>query len=480
MADPKGFLKYKRQVCAMRPVKERLKDYKEITVFKSVPQSQEQASRCMDCGVPFCHSSCPVGNLIPEWNDEMFRGNWKKAFSALQHTNNFPEITGRICPALCEYGCVLGYNDDPVTIRENELSIIEEAFKNNYIKPRPPKIRTGKKVAVVGSGPAGLAAADELNKKGHFVTVFEKDEKPGGILRYGIPDFKLDKSVIDRRLSILRKEGVVFKTGADVGGIIPAKKLLSGFDAVCVCIGSRKPRDMNIEGRSLPGIHLAMDYLCQSNRKISGENASAPAIDACGKRVLVIGGGDTGSDCVGTANRQGALSVAQIEIMPRPPVCRTPDMPWPKYPMLFKTSTSHEEGAERQWSILTKRFEGAAGTVERVTCCQVEFVHDKEKGCRVMKEIEGTEFAVSADLVILALGFVHPEHDGLVKDLGLETDERGNIRAGEDCMTSKKGVFAAGDARRGASLVVWAIYEGRQAARSIDRHLASNPRRKSR
>lgn len=472
MADPKGFLKFKRQTCAMRPVEERLKDYKEITVLKTPGQSSEQASRCMDCGTPFCHSSCPVGNLIPEWNDEMFRGKWEKAYLALQSTNNFPEITGRICPALCEYGCVLGYNDDPVTIRENELSIIEEAFKRGLVKPARIKNRSGKKVAVIGSGPAGLAAADELNKKGHTVTVFERDKRPGGILRYGIPDFKLDKAVIDRRLGLLKKEGVMFKTGIDVGGAVPAKELLSGFDAVCVCIGSRAPRDMDIPGRSLSGIHFAMDYLCQSNRRIAGESFDGLAIDACGKRVLVIGGGDTGSDCVGTANRQGALSVSQIEIMPRPPVCRTEDMPWPKYPMLFKTSTSHEEGADRQWSILTKKFEGSSGSVERVLCARVEFVHDKEKGCKVMRQVEGTEFVIEADLVILALGFVHPDHGGIVRSLGLKTDPRGNILAGEDHMTSQKKVFAAGDARRGASLVVWAIYEGRQAASAIDRFLS--------
>ncbi len=478
MADPKGFLKFKRQTCRMRPVEERLKDYKEITVLKTVDQSEEQASRCMDCGTPFCHSSCPLGNLIPEWNDEMFRGKWDRAYRALQSTNNFPEITGRICPALCEYGCVLGYNDDPVTIRENELSIIEEAFKNGFVKPARIKNRSGKKVAVVGSGPAGLAAADQLNKAGHTVTVFEKDDHPGGILRYGIPDFKLDKRIIDRRLDILKKEGVIFKTGSEIGEDMPAKKLLSEFDAVCIAIGSRRPRDMNIEGRSLGGIHFAMDYLCQSNRKISGEKIFSPIIDACGKRVLVIGGGDTGSDCVGTANRQGALSVAQIEIMPKPPVCRTPDMPWPKYPMLFKTSTSHEEGADRQWSILTKRFEGTSGAVERVVCVKVELVHDKEKGCKVMKEVPDSEFVLEADLVILALGFVHPEHRGLVEELGLAKDERGNISSGDDHMTSKKGIFVAGDARRGASLVVWAIYEGRRAADFVDKYLCSIPRKK--
>jgi len=480
MADPKGFLKVKRQTCQMRPVEERLKDYKEIPVLKGEHQAKEQASRCMDCGTPFCHSSCPVGNLIPEWNDEMFRGNWQKAFSALQSTNNFPEITGRICPALCEYGCVLGYNDDPVTVRENELSIIEEAFKKGYVRPKPPKKRTGKKIAVIGSGPAGLAAADRSNKYGHSVTVFERDDRPGGILRYGIPDFKLEKRVIDRRLALLKKEGVVFKTGIDVGGEYPVKDILSQFDAVCIAIGSRTPRDMNIEGRSLGGIHFAMDYLCQSNRRVSGEKIYSAPIDACGKKVLVIGGGDTGSDCVGTANRQGASSVTQIEIMPKPPVCRVPEMPWPKYPMLLKTSTSHEEGAERQWSILTKKFEGEDGAVKRVVCTNVEFVFDKEKSCQVMKEVPGSEFVIEADLVVLALGFVHPEREGILEDLGLKLDARGNILAGADYMTSKKSVFAAGDSRRGASLVVWAIYEGRQAAESMDRYLseAVNKKRK--
>ncbi|MFA5104041.1 MAG: glutamate synthase subunit beta [Candidatus Margulisiibacteriota bacterium] len=478
MADPKGFLKVKRNTCQTRPASERIKDYREIVILKSKTQSEEQASRCMDCGTPFCHSSCPVGNLIPEWNDEMYRGNWQKAFTALQLTNNFPEITGRICPSLCEYGCVLGYNDDPVTVRENELSIIEEAFKNGHVKPAPPKKRTGKKVAVIGSGPAGLASADQLNKYGHSVTVFEKDDQPGGILRYGIPDFKLEKHIIDRRLALLKKEGVVFKTGVDVGEEYSAKEIVSQFDAVCIAIGSRTPRDINIEGRSLGGIHFAMDYLCQSNRRISGEKVYSSPIDACGKKVLVIGGGDTGSDCVGTANRQGALSVTQIEIMPKPPVCRTEEMPWPKYPMLLKTSTSHEEGAKRQWSILTKKFEGENGTVKRVVCTNVEFVFDKDKFCQVMKEIPGSEFVIEADLIVLALGFVHPERDGIVKDLNLKLDVRGNILTGPDYMTSKKPVFAAGDSRRGASLVVWAIYEGRQAAESIDRYLSTSVTRK--
>lgn len=480
MADPKGFLKVKRQICQMRPVKERIKDYKEIPISKSKPHAQEQASRCMDCGTPFCHASCPVGNLIPEWNDEMFRGNWEKAYKVLQATNNFPEITGRICPALCEYGCVLGYNDDSVTVKENELSIIEQAFKSNYIKPRPPKKRTGKKVAVIGSGPAGLAAADQLNKYGHSVTVFEKDEQPGGILRYGIPDFKLEKRIIDRRLGLLKKEGILFNTGVDVGEEYPAKKILAQFDAVCIAIGSRTPRDMNIEGRSLAGIHFAMDYLCQSNRRVSGEKIYSFPIDACGKKVLVIGGGDTGSDCVGTANRQGAASVAQIEIMPRPPVCRTPEMPWPKYPMLLKTSTSHEEGSDRQWAILTKRFESENGNVKRVVCAKAEFVFDREKACQVMNEVPDSEFVIEADIVILALGFIYPQREGIVEDLGLKLDGRGNILTDQDYMTSKRSVFAAGDSRRGASLVVWAIYEGRQAGESIDRYLSAISRRKGR
>ncbi len=470
--DIKGFLKVRRGHTEYRPVCERVKDYKQVFVLRNGAQSQEQGLRCMDCGTPFCHWACPVANYIPEWNELIAAGKWQKAFELLNATNNMPEITGRLCPALCEYGCVLGINDDPVTVRENELAIIEQAFKEGFIKAQRPGKRTGKKVAVVGSGPAGLAAAAQLNKAGHKVTVFEKYDKAGGILRYGIPDFKLEKWVIDRRLDIWRKEGVTFKTGVNVGVDYPVKKVLKEFDAVCLTGGSRVPRDLQIEGRELSGIHFAMDYLIQSNKRVSGEKISQGSlIDAKGKRVLVIGGGDTGADCVGTANRQGAGCVTQIEVMPMPPECRSEDMPWPGYPMLLKTSTSHEEGAERQWAVLTKKFAGENGQVRKVFCVRAEFPGKDAKGCPVMREVPASTFEIEADLVILAIGFMRPEHEGLLKELKLEFDPRGNVKTDSNYMTSKKGVFSAGDMRRGQSLIVWAIHEGRHCARAVDGYL---------
>jgi len=389
----------------------------------------------------------------------------------LTATNNLPEVTGRICPALCEYACVLGLNDDPVTIRENELSIVEYVFKHDLIKPKIIKQRTGKKIAVVGSGPAGIACADQLNSAGHNIVVFERDDAVGGILRYGIPEFKLEKKIIDRRISILQKEGIKFKTGLDVGARYKVKQLTDEFDAVAVACGSRLPRDLNIEGRGLSGIHFAMDYLIQSNRRIKGEKIPPEQlIDAKGKRVVVIGGGDTGADCVGVAHRQGASCVMQIEIMPKPPACRTKEHPWPKYPLLFKSSTSHEEGGARDWSILTKRFTGSDGKVEKLFCVKVELKKDIS-GCSVMQELKGSEFEIESDLVILALGFLGPEKKGLVQELGLELDQRGNVKTGCDFMTSKKGIFACGDMRRGQSLIVWAISEGRRCAYFMDKYL---------
>ncbi len=435
-------------------------------------ESREQARRCMDCGTPFCHWGCPIGNYIPEWNDYMLAEQWEKAYGLLNATNNLPEITGRLCPALCEYACVLGLTDDPVTIRENELSIIEHAFEAGIIQARPPLKRTGKNVAVVGSGPAGLACADQLNKAGHTVTLFERDNKLGGILRYGIPDFKLEKHIIDRRLEILKKEGIIFKTGINVGVDYKVSDLKKDFDAICIAGGSRQPRDLAIEGRSAQGIHFAMEYLTQSNKRVSGEKIPpAECIDAQGKKVLVIGGGDTGADCVGTANRQGASCVVQIEVLPKPAECRSCDFPWPKYPMLLKTSTSHEEGSERKWAILTKRFITEKGRVSKVSCVQVDFSGKNAQGMPSMKEIEGSEFEIEADLVLLAVGFLHPEHNGLLKELGVELDARGNVKTDASFATSHKGVFAAGDMRRGQSLIVWAIAEGRKAAYNIDRYL---------
>ena len=470
MGDVKGFLKVKREPAPYRPVCERVKDFEEVTVLRKDEKSREQSSRCMDCGVPFCHWGCPIGNYIPEWNDLIFRAQWKKAIDVLSATNNLPEITGRICPALCEFACVLGINDDPVTIREDELDIIEYAFKQGWIKPNPPKKRTGKKVAVIGSGPAGLACADQLNKAGHKVTVFEKDDKAGGILRYGIPDFKLDKSVLDRRIKIWKKEGIEFKTSVDAGADYKAPKLKKDFDAVVLAGGSRVPRDLKIPGRELGGIHFAMDFLVQSNKRLSGEKIHfSKLIDAKNKKVVVIGGGDTGADCVGTAHRQGASCVVQIELLPQPPECRTKDFPWPKYPMLLKTTTSHQEGGERHWAVSTKRFIGGNGHIKRLSCVKVEIGRD-DKGCMLIKDVPGSGFEIEADLVILALGFMHPEK-GLISEFGVELDPRGNVKTDERYLTSVKDVFAAGDMRRGQSLIVWAISEGRRAAHSIDKYL---------
>ena len=472
MGDTHGFLKVKRQEVVYRPVCERVKDYKEVVQPRSTEASEEQGSRCMDCGTPFCHWGCPIGNYIPEWNDHIFHGQWKKAIEMLLATNNLPEITGRICPVMCEYACVLGINDDPVTIRENELAIIEHAFKNGLVKPQPPGKRTGKTVAVIGSGPSGLAVADQLNKAGHKVTVFERDKKIGGILRYGIPDFKLDKRILDRHIRIWEKEGIKFITGVNVGTDLRVPELKKKFDAICLTGGSRAPRDLKIEGRELGGIHFAMDYLIQSNRHAAGEKIPVKdLIDAKGKKVVVIGGGDTGADCVGTANRQGASCVVQIEVLPKPADCRTADYPWPKYPLLLKTSTSHEEGGERHWAILTKKFVGQGGAVKKLSCVRADFSQKDAKGCPVMKEIAGSAFAIEADLAILAVGFLHPEHEGLLKDLGVELDTRGNVKTDLTYATSVKKIFAAGDMRRGQSLVVWAISEGRSAAHYIDKYL---------
>lgn len=480
MGDIKGFLKTKRQESKYRPVCVRLKDYRDVALPRSDEAIKEQASRCMDCGTSFCHWACPIGNYIPEYNDAVFNGQWKKAFGLLQINNNFPEFTGRLCPALCEYACVLGINDDPITIKENELAIIEYAFDAGFIRANPPKKRTDKKIAVIGSGPAGLALADQLNKVGHKVVVFEQDDKIGGILRYGIPDFKLEKWIIDRRLAILEKEGIEFIANTNVGAGYKASKLKKEFDAIVLACGSRTPRDLKIEGRELSGIYFAMDYLTQSNRRVAKENiASSKLIDAKGKRVVVIGGGDTGADCVGTANRQGAACVVQIEVMPTPAECRSDDYPWPKYPLLLKTTSSHEEGVKRQWSILTKKFIGENGKLKKLACVRVEFVSvgrgtldvGRTKACPAMREIPNSEFEIEADTALLAVGFVHPEHSPLLPDLGVEYDQRGNVKTDAHFMTKAKGVFAAGDMHRGQSLIVWAISEGRSAAHNIDKYL---------
>src|SRR3989338_3164372 len=455
----RGFLKYKRQGTQYRPVGERLKDYAPVFEPRTKAQSEEQGKRCMDCGTPFCHWGCPVGNYIPEWNEAVAAQNWEKAFQLLDATNNLPEVTGRVCPAPCEFACVLCINDDAVTIRENEFSIIEAAFKKGLVKPRPPKTRTGKKVAVIGSGPAGLACAAQLNRAGHSVTVFERDEKPGGLMRFGIPDFKLEKEVLERRLKVWEKEGIEFITGQKI--IKPPV----GFDATVLAGGARAPRDLKIEGREVTGIHFALEYLVQANR---GGNL----IDAKGKKVVVIGCGDTGSDCVGAANRQGASKVVQIELLPQPPVCRPAANPWPTYPLSLKTSSSHEEGVERLWGVQTKGIKASGHQGAKIlSCVKLDFLQKDEKGCSLMKEVPGSEFGIEADLVFLALGFLGPEKEGLLKNLGVELDARGNVKTGDNYMSSVKGVFAAGDMRRGQSLIVWAISEGRRAARAVDEFL---------
>ncbi len=472
MGDPKGFLKIKRQEAGYRPVEERVNDYLEVERNLPDDARRQQASRCMDCGVPFCHWACPVSNIMPEWQDLIYRGVWKAAYDNLQETNNFPEFTGRVCPALCEASCVLAINDDAVTIRQNELAVIEKAFALGYVKPSPPATRTGKKVAVIGGGPAGLACADLLNRKGHTVTLFESADGVGGYLRYGIPDFKLNKSIIDRRINILIEEGLIIKTGIAVGMDIPVAEIRDEFDAVCIAIGAREPRNLVIPGCELGGIHFALEYLSQQNRIVKGDRIPPEElIMAYDKNVVVIGGGDTGSDCVGTANRQGARSITQMELLPQPPDHRTDKEPWPLWPKLLKTSSSHEEGCTRLWNVSTKKFIGSNGTVSTLSAVSVVWSAGPD-GRQTMKEVPGSAFELDADLVLIAMGFVHPVHPGLVQDLGPELDERGNIKIDGNFMTSVEGVFSAGDSSRGASLVVYAIQDGRDAAAAIHKYLS--------
>lgn len=472
MADPKGFLKIKKKPAGNRPIHERTEDYSEVEQVLNSEDRQLQASRCMDCGIPFCHWGCPVDNLIPEWNDLLYRGDWRGASERLHHTNNFPEFTGRICPAPCEHSCVLNIDEEPVTIRENEAAIVEKAFAEGYIKPNPPQVRTGKKVAVIGSGPAGMAAADQLNRAGHTVTLFEKDRKAGGLLRYGIPDFKLNKQIIDRRLKILLAEGVEIKTETEIGKDISGKKMLKQYDAICLAIGAMQPRDLEIEGRELDGVHFAMDYLTQQNKVNDGAYVAYDnRITAENRHVLVIGGGDTGSDCVGTATRQGALSVTQIEILPKPPEQRDGDNPWPYFAKTLKTSTSHEEGCERRWSLSTMRF---VGMQQRVSQAEVqEVAWERLNGSYNMKAVPGTIEQIDADLILLAMGFVHPVHEGLLTELEIDLNNRKNIHVNHSMSTNVNKVFAAGDAASGASLVVNAIASGRRVAKKIDEFLTS-------
>lgn len=471
MADPKGFMKVARKDGGNRPVNERIDDYGEVEQTLNEEDRKLQASRCMDCGIPFCHWACPVGSKIPEWQDAAYRGNWKLASDILQSTNSFPEFTGRICPHPCEKSCTLAIHHEAVTIRENEAAVMERAFDLGFVQPRIPSRRSGKKVAVIGSGPAGLSVADLLNQAGHQVTVYEKDNAIGGLLRYGIPDFKLNKKVIDRRLRIFEEEGIRFVVNTHVGVDVSGTQLRGEFDAVVLTIGAMKPRDLNVEGRDLDGVHFAMDFLKQQNHVFRNDSIDeSERILAHHKRVLVIGGGDTGSDCVGTSNRQRAASVMQIEIMPKPPVKRASSNPWPFWPTVLKTSSSHEEGCERRWSLNTRRFVGEQGVLKQVELIEVEWSKN-EQGQMTMKEIPGSNFMVDADLVLLSMGFVSPVHEGLVQEFGLTLDPRGNIQVDVNYQTSQLGVFAAGDASHGASLVVTAIAKGRDAARKVHDYL---------
>lgn len=466
-----GFLEFDRKVEEYAPVEERVKNYKEFTLPMKEKELKDQGARCMDCGIPFCHSGCPLGNLIPDFNDAVYRGKWEKAADILHATNNFPEFTGRLCPAPCEEACVLGINEDPVSIENIEKNIVETAFKKGWIEAKPPKNRTEKKVAVVGSGPAGLAAAQQLNRAGHWVTVFERDEKPGGLLRYGIPDFKMEKHIIDRRLEVLEEEGIKFVCNTHIGKDLEASQLKQDFDAIVLCGGATVRRNLPIKGSDLKGVVQAMDFLSQNNRRVDGVKKFDGEILATDKNVIVIGGGDTGSDCIGTSFRQGAKSVSNFEIMPMATTDRPEDQPWPFWPMRLRTSSSHKEGAERFFSISTKEFIGdKEGNLKGLITSEVEWI--KQPGKRpVLKEVEGTEKEWKCELALLALGFTGSEMT-IAEQLGLEADQRTNIKAPEtNYQTNVPGVFVAGDQRRGQSLIVWAISEGRQAAHHADTYL---------
>ncbi len=480
-----GFKEFTRELPGKQPVEQRLTHYNEFVERYSDEKLNQQAARCMDCGVPFCHNGCPLGNVIPEFNDAVYKQNWKEAYEILSSTNNFPEFTGRICPAPCETACVLGINQPAITIEEIEKHIIEIAFEKGFVKPRKPNLRSGKKVAVIGSGPAGLAAAAQLNVAGHSVTVFERDDAPGGLLRYGIPDFKLEKWVVDRRIQLMEEEGVVFKCHANVGVNVSINDLLREFNAIVLAGGSTVPRDLAIPGRELNGVYFAMDFLKQNNKRVAGKDFLANGniesnilneeLKATGKNVVVIGGGDTGSDCVGTSNRHGAISVTQFELLPKPPEERNDFMPWPSYPMLLKTTTSHEEGADRHWAVATKEFIGDGnGNLKALKIVDLEWKIVDGRPAQFV-EVSDSEREIPCELALLAMGFVHPQHGGLIFDLGIELDERGNVKATEkDYRTNISKIFTAGDMRRGQSLVVWAISEGREAARKVDEFLNNN------
>lgn len=475
MGKPTGFIEFTRELPSKLPVAERLKDYKEFVERLPEQKLNQQAARCMNCGVPFCHNGCPLGNIIPEFNDAVYRKSWAEAYDILSATNNFPEFTGRICPAPCESACVLGINQPAITIEEIEKHIIEIAFDKGFVQPRKPNLRSGKKVAVVGSGPSGLAAAAQLNYAGHTVTVFERDDAPGGLLRYGIPDFKLEKWVIDRRISVMEEEGVVFKCNANVGVNVSINDLLREYHAVVLAGGSTIPRNLPIPGRELKGVYYAMEFLKQQNKRVANKPVEGEDLWATGKHVVVIGGGDTGSDCVGTSNRHGAVSVTQFELLPKPPEGRTPFMPWPTYPMTLKVTSSHEEGADRYWAIATKAFIGdEAGNLKALRIVDLEWTISEDGRPAKFVEKAGTEREIPCELALLAMGFVHPQHDGLINQLGVELDERGNVKATEkDYQTNIQKIFTAGDMRRGQSLVVWAISEGRECARKVDEYLSA-------
>jgi glutamate synthase (NADPH/NADH) small chain len=473
MGDPKGFLKIQREGPKRRPVELRIKDWKEFYEPISEEKLKSQGARCMDCGVPFCQSDygCPVQNMIPDWNDLVYQGRWKDALKMLHSTNNFPEFTGRLCPAPCESACVLGIIDDPVSIRVIEWNIIDRGFDQGWVTPIVTERPTGQKVAVVGSGPAGLAAAQQLARAGHSVTVFERDDCIGGLLRYGIPDFKMEKGVIDRRLDQMRAEGVQFKTNIHVGKDMMTDELRRNFHAICLATGAMMARDLPVPGRELGGIHLAMEYLTQQNKINAGDRIDpSQRISAQGKRVVIIGGGDTGSDCLGTVHRQGAVEVSQFELLPQPPPGRADSTPWPLWPMQLRSSHAHEEGCKREWSVSTKRFSGKNGQVTKLHAVRVELKKD-EQGHPQFMEMPGTEFELEVDLVLLAMGFTGPVKEGLLADLGIKLDSRGNVAVDENYMTNLAGVFACGDTKRGASLIVWAIREGRDAAKGINQYL---------
>jgi len=482
MGKPTGFLEYTRVSPSKTAATERVQHYNEFVKPFEPEELNKQAARCMNCGVPFCHSGCPLGNIIPEFNDAVYRESWQEAYEILSSTNNFPEFTGRICPAPCESSCVLGINQPPVSIEEIEKHIIEIAFDKGYVKPKVPVLRSGKKIAVIGSGPAGLAAAAQLNQAGHQVTVFERDEKPGGLLRYGIPDFKLEKNIIDRRITLMEEEGIVFKCNANVGVNININDLTRDYNAIVLAGGSTIPRDLTIPGRELNGVHYAMHFLKQQNKLVAGsdplaqKNIESNVLDhlltAKGKHVVVIGGGDTGSDCVGTSNRQGAASITQFELMPKPPESRTPIMPWPTYPMVMKTTTSHEEGCERQWAVATKEFIGDEnGNLKALKTVELEWKSEDGRPSKFTERF-GSEKIIPCELVLLAMGFEAPQKSGMLDTLDVELDERGNVRATEKEFRTNIGkIFACGDMRRGQSLVVWAISEGRECARKVDEFL---------